>query len=84
MANRENSPPGVRRQSHGGAWLPGGQPGDRGGSGAPPSVIRSRCRESFLSRIAIADRIADDESQGARGRLKALERASLLQPALPE
>jgi hypothetical protein len=73
MRKREPASGEMRPQSHGGALLPGGQPGNRGGSGAPPSAIRSRCRESFLSRIAIAERIADDESQDARDRLKALE-----------
>lgn len=63
----------ARRQPHGGALLNGGVRGNRGGSGAPPSLIRLRCRESFLSRISIAERVADDERSAPRDRLKALE-----------
>ena len=73
MGKREPPAREMRPQSHGGALLSGGQPGNRGGTGAPPSMIRARCRESFLSRVAIAERIADEESQDARNRLKALE-----------
>ena len=73
MGKRESASREMQPQSHGGALLSGGQPGNRGGSGAPPSAIRLRCRESFLSRVAIAERIADDEAQDARNRLKALE-----------
>lgn len=64
---------GTRAQPHGGALLAGGQAGNRGGSGAPPSSIRARCRASFVERIAIAEQIADDPAQPPRDRLKALE-----------
>jgi len=73
MPKRRAAPEALQPQPHGGALLSGGQLGNRGGSGHPPSVIRARCRESFLSRVSIAERIADDESQDARDRLKALE-----------
>ena len=49
-------------QSNGrGALLAGGMPGNRGGSGRPPDVIRKRCRDSFDKRIPILERIADDK-----------------------
>lgn len=60
-------------QAHGGRLLKAGKAGNRGGTGAPPSAIRTRCRDSFSARIAIAERIADDESLCPRDRLKALE-----------
>src|SRR5262245_49517400 len=62
-----------RPQAHGGALLSGGVRGNRGGSGVPPSIIRMRCRRSFIERIAIAERIADDEASASRDRIRALE-----------
>lgn len=48
-------------QEHGGALLPGGKKGNKGGKGGgrPPSVIRDICRESFASRIKFLERVAD-------------------------
>ena len=63
----------LRTQHHGGAILAGGQPGNRGGPGRPPSAIRLRCLESFESRIVVAEEIADNRDERPRDRLAALE-----------
>ncbi len=48
-----------------GALRGGGKPGNRGGTGRPPSVIRERCRGSFEDRIAVLEEIADDAKVSA-------------------
>ena len=70
---------GLIPQAHGGALLRGGKPGNRGGSGRPPDVIRQRCRESFDKRIPILEQIADDklkkgsEQPRVRDRIMAID-----------
>lgn len=59
-------------QKHGGALLAGGVPGNAGGPGAPPSVLRARLRGSFAERVAILEGIADDEEAVARDRIRAV------------
>jgi hypothetical protein len=44
---------------HGGGLLRVGNPGNKGGTGRPPSEIRQRCRGSFYDRIRILEEIAD-------------------------
>lgn len=63
----------LRAQPHGGALLPGGQPGNRGGSGRPPSAVRLRCLDSFEARITVAEEIADNSGERPRDRLAALD-----------
>lgn len=46
-------------QPHGGAIKQGGNPGNRGGMGAIPSLLRQRLRNSAASRLAILEEIAD-------------------------
>jgi len=48
-------------QEHGGALRNGGT--NEGGFGAPPSVIRERCRDSFYKRVPLLERIADGEEK---------------------
>ena len=60
-------------QRHGGALRSGGKPGNRGGTGRPPSVIRERCRGSFEDRIVVLEEIADDAKTSAGDRIRALD-----------
>lgn len=60
-------------QEHGGALLPGGQPGQTPGTGRPPSAIRERCRGSFAERIPILEEIADDDDCKPSDRVKAMD-----------
>ena len=46
-------------QAHGGALLDGGKPGNRGGSGRPPDVVRGRARDAFYTHIPILEKIAE-------------------------
>lgn len=46
-------------QPHGGALLSGGMPGNRGGTGRPPSELRARLRGSFEDRIKTLEAFAD-------------------------
>lgn len=48
--------------AHGNGKLLVGNPGNTGGSGRPPSVIRERCRGSFDRRIPVLEAIADGEA----------------------
>ena len=61
------------RQPHGGALLAGGQPGNVGGVGRPPSALRERLRGSFHERVAVLEQIADDESATHRDRMRAVD-----------
>lgn len=47
-------------QPHGGA-LQVGNPGNHGGTGRPPSVLRERLRGSFEERVKVLEAIADGE-----------------------
>ncbi len=60
-------------QPHGGALRGGGKPGNRGGTGRPPSVIRERCRGSFEDRIVVLEEIADNPKASASDRIRALD-----------
>jgi hypothetical protein len=60
-------------QDHGGALLSGGKPGNKGGSGRPPSELRRRLRSSLDKRIAVAEEIADDDTRRAADRLRAID-----------
>lgn len=51
--------PALVPQPHGGALATGGMPGNRGGSGRPPSVIREACRVDFDERRAVLRAVAD-------------------------
>ena len=61
------------RQPHGGALLAGGQPGNRGGPGRVPSVLRERLRGSLDERVVVLEQIADDESAQHRDRIRAVD-----------
>jgi|SRR5215471_14013362 len=58
-------------QKHGGALLHG--PNDGHGGGSTPSIVRAALRESGYKRIAILERIADDEKQNTRDRIEAIK-----------
>ena len=60
-------------QKHGGALLAGGQPGNRGGLGRPPSALRERLRGSLEERVAVLEEIADDPDALDRDRIKAVD-----------
>jgi hypothetical protein len=47
-------------QPHGGALLSGGVPGNRGGTGRPPSAVREIAREAYADRIPRLTAIIDD------------------------
>ena len=49
------------QQPHGGALNSGGTPGNRGGTGRPPSEVRRVAREAFAERLPILARIAEGE-----------------------
>jgi len=46
-------------QAHGGALRTGGTPGNRGGSGRPPDVVRQRARDAFYTQIPTLEKIAE-------------------------
>jgi hypothetical protein len=56
-----------------GALLSGGMPGNKGGTGRPPSLIRAALRESFDARIQILEEIADGKLYEVKDRIKAME-----------
>ena len=60
-------------QKHGGALLAGGQPGNRGGLGKPPSALRERLRGSLEQRIEVLEEIADNPDALDRDRIKAVD-----------
>lgn len=59
-------------QPHGGALLAGGVPGNAGGPGVPPSVVRRRARESYYDRIPKLEKIADARTTPARDVIAAI------------
>lgn len=63
----------IPRPNGKGALLAGGVPGNRGGTGRPPSVIRERLRGSFDERVKILEQIADDPKATAADRIKAVD-----------
>jgi hypothetical protein len=60
-------------QPHGGALLSGGRPGNRGGTGRPPSAMRALLSASFEQRIRILEMIADDRLARVGDRLRAID-----------
>jgi len=58
-------------QKHGGALLHG--PNDGHGGGSTPSIVRAALRESGFKRIAILEKIADDDKQNTRDRIEAIK-----------
>ena len=65
--------PSLVPQPHGGALLTGGKPGNKGGTGRAPSVVRERCRGSFYERVHILEKIADLPGVDPRDRVRALD-----------
>lgn len=64
--------PALVPQPHGGA-LQRGNPGNRGGTGRPPSAIREQMRGSFEERIAVLEEIADSPAVAPADRLRAVD-----------
>ena len=60
-------------QAHGGSLRSGGVPGQKGGSGAPPSELRKRLQGSLADRITILEEIADDPDVRPRDRIRAVD-----------
>jgi hypothetical protein len=54
---------GLRPQRHGGGLLPGGLPGNKGGTGRPPSQIRAALRASYDARMGFLDDVIDGKVQ---------------------
>lgn len=63
--------PSLIPQSHGGALLSGGVPGNAGG-GRPPSEVRAACRAAFHDRIPTLETIADDKDASPEVRISAI------------
>ena len=58
--------------AHGrGALRTGGNPGNKGGTGRPPSKIRTKCRDAFEDRLPFLQGIVDDEDERTSDRIKA-------------
>jgi hypothetical protein len=62
-----------RTPKHGRGELQVGNPGNRGGTGRPPSAVRARCLGSFDERIHVAEEIASSAQYEAGDRLRALD-----------
>ena len=62
-------------QAHGGALLPGGVKGHKGGSGRPKDIVRAACAQAFDKRLPLLAKIADAKIEGVTvaERLKALD-----------
>jgi hypothetical protein len=60
-------------QTHGGALLPGGVKGHKGGPGRPPAEIRARCADSFYDNMGKAERILRSKKASNMEKLKALD-----------
>ena len=56
-----------------GALRTGGTPGNKGGTGRPPSKVRKLCRDAFEAGIPMITAIRDDEDERTSDRLKAHE-----------
>lgn len=61
-ASSKPAPGSLVVQPHGGALKTGGNPGNRGGSGPPPSALRDRLRGAMADRIPVIEQIADGEA----------------------
>ena len=72
---------GMVAQEHGGALKSGGTPGNKGGTGRPPSAIREHCRGSFAERVKVLETIADGEViekmlvEGSDGEIEVMKSA---------
>lgn len=51
-----------------------GNPGNKGGTGRPPSAVRKACLLAFDKRIKVLEQIADDKTQDAKTRIDAIEK----------
>lgn len=60
-------------QPHGGALLPGGVPGNRGGTGRPQNELRAAMRASLEARLYIAEKILDDPNASNSDKLRVLD-----------
>ena len=64
----------VLMDGHNGGKLRRGNPGNKGGTGVPPSAIRAYCRGSFAVRIPILEDIAAGEYEATpRDPIKAID-----------
>lgn len=54
--------PALIPQKHGGALLAGGKPGNRGGSGNAPSILRERLRGTIAQRVEVLESIIDGQA----------------------
>ena len=80
--NDENNDLRLVVPEHGrGALRTGGTPGNRGGSGRPPSAIREAARLAFSERLHVLTDIADDDETRPIDRIRAID---LLSMDLPE
>lgn len=68
-----NTGPKLVEQAHGGAILQGGNPGNKGGPGRPPSALRERMRGSLEERLKVLEEIADDSDSRPADRIRAVE-----------
>lgn len=50
-----------------------GNPGNRGGIGRPPALVRERLRGSFEQRVTILEEIADDPTVAPSDRIRAID-----------
>lgn len=50
-----------------------GNPGNKGGTGRPKSVIREKCAGSFEQRIKVAEEILDDPNSTNADKIRALD-----------
>lgn len=69
------SPSALRKPAHGNGMLQTGNPGNKGNPnapGRPRSAIRASARSSFDSRIAILEKIADEEEGKASDKVGSL------------
>lgn len=71
--NGQNNGGALIPQPHGGALRPGGQPGNAGGTGRPPSEVRATARMMFDERIPALANIADREDTASADRIRALD-----------
>lgn len=63
----------MRPGPRGGMLRVGGKPGNKGGPGATPSVIRERLRGSFQKRIWVLEQIAEDPHVSTADRMRAID-----------
>lgn len=59
-------------QPHGGA-LQVGNPGNSGGTGRPPSLLRQQLRGAFAERVAVLTGITDDQEAPNGDRIRAMD-----------